>query len=133
MEHPPGCQCFLHRVLLTNSSRGAISMIEQYMLDVVLAEFPEVQHRRRFGRYEIDAYLPPPYHLAFEADGLVWHDTARDARRDAYLLERYDLPVVHLGEEELRILMGKPLGDRAVAYAAAARERMRRARERNGR
>ena len=74
-------------------------------LYVLLAEFPTVIREQRFGRYRVDAYLPPPYHLAFEADGVYWHDrperVKHDARRDAYLLAEYGLPVVRLGETEL--------------------------------
>jgi len=72
----------------------------------VLVEFPEVRANVRFGRYEVDAYLPPPYHLAFEADGTYWHnrpgDREANERRDAELLLEFNLPVVRLTEEELK-------------------------------
>ncbi len=62
----------------------------------------------RFGRFRVDAYLPPPYHLAFEADGTYWHrpeseQARRDVERDAWLLEHYDLRVVRLTEEMLGV------------------------------
>lgn len=79
--------------------------IENILHDVLLAEFPIVERERRFGRYRVDAYLPEPYHLAFEADGSYWHGSARmivrDLERDAYLLAEHSLPVVRLGEAEL--------------------------------
>lgn len=75
----------------------------------LLAEFPVVEQWKRFGRYEVDAYLPFPYHLAFEADG-PWHDKDRDATRDIYLLEKFQLPVIRLTGKELqkmdRLLVG---------------------------
>ncbi len=76
--------------------------IEDILVDVLLAEFPAVVREQRFGRYRVDAYLPPPYHLAFEADGVYWHqDPEKDATRDAYLMAEHGLPVVRLGEAEL--------------------------------
>lgn len=79
--------------------------IEVILRDVVLAEFPEVLPEKRFGPYSVDAYLPPPYHLAFEADGSYWHGSdeqvGHDAERDSYLLREHNLPVVRLGEREL--------------------------------
>lgn len=83
---------------------------ERVLCEVLLAEFPHVIPQRRFGRYRVDAYLPFPYHLAFEADGEYWHARVEKARpdyyknRDAYLLVRFGLPVVRIGEAELRAL-----------------------------
>ena len=58
--------------------------------------------QKAFGRYNVDAYLPPPYHLAFEADGEYWHDPKKDAIRDTQLLSKFQLPVVRLSERELQ-------------------------------
>ncbi len=81
--------------------------IENILVDVLLAEFPEVRREERFGRYRIDAYLPPPYHLAFEADGAYWHQDAQaDAARDAQLLIEHSLLVIRIGEQEL-LALGK--------------------------
>ncbi len=70
----------------------------------LLAEFPNVHDEVTFGRYRVDAYLPD-YHVAFEADGTYWHGNpesqARDAKRDAYLLDEFNLPVVRLTQDEL--------------------------------
>ena len=74
----------------------------------LLAKFPTVKRECRFGSYAVDAYLPPPYHLAFEADGAYWHSSQKqrlhDAKRDAYLLVEHNLPVVRLSEAELLYL-----------------------------
>ena len=72
----------------------------------LLAEFPEVRREEHFGSYWVDVYLPPPYHLAFEADGDYWHkigsdQSKHDAKRDAYLLREHDLPVIRLTERQL--------------------------------
>jgi len=77
--------------------------IENILVNGLLAEFPEVRREERFGCYRIDAYLPAPYHLAFEADGNYWHRerSKNDAERDATLLRKYGLPVVRLSEFEL--------------------------------
>lgn len=78
------------------------------MARVFLGEFPEVMLEKHFGKYTADAYLPPPYHLAFEADGDYWHPMVEEnrpgyyARRDAELLSRFNLPVVRLTESEIR-------------------------------
>ena len=78
------------------------------MVAVYLTDFPEVIVEKYFGRYRIDAYLPPPYHLAFEADGKYWHtlhkqkDPGYYHRRDAYLLRKFNLPTVRLTEDEIQ-------------------------------
>ena len=91
---------------------GSPTTIENFLVDVILAEFPEVigPSKQRFGHYTVDAYLPPPYHLAFEADGDYWHalyekrDPGHDARRDAYLLREFGLPTVRITESEINAL-----------------------------
>ena len=77
--------------------------IEEILANVLLAEFPEVRREEKFGRYWVDAYLPSPYHLAFEADGAYWHKSSskRDGERDLYLLQEFGLPIVRLSEREL--------------------------------
>lgn len=78
--------------------------IEDFLVEVILGEFPEVQREVWFGHFRVDAYLPHPYHLAFEADGSYWHRNREgsDAARDAWLLRKFNLPVVRLTEGELR-------------------------------
>lgn len=101
----PDCRCGHHNQdpetlgLGRGSTALALAMVE-----VFLTEFPEVIMEKSFGRYRVDAYLPPPYHLAFEADGAYWHERRGqdyDARRDTYLFEWFGLSVVRLTEAEI--------------------------------
>ncbi len=94
----PDCNCVIH--VRMHRFR---SQLEKRMINNFLSEFPEVIAEKRFGRYTVDAYLPPPYHLAFEADGTYWHSLRPeyDEKRDAWLLEHAQLPVVRLSEEEI--------------------------------
>lgn len=81
---------------------------EHILAEVLLAEFPVVVREKWFGKghkgARVDAYLPPPYHLAFEADGES-HRTptglVEDFFRDKRLLEEYGLPVVRISYDEL--------------------------------
>ena len=97
----PNCKCGP-----CGGSNNRNTSIEIILRDRVLADFPEVQANVRFGIYEVDAYLPPPYHLAFEADGDYWHRlpgrAETDAIRDTYLLKYHGLPVIRLTESELK-------------------------------
>jgi len=74
--------------------------IERFLVDIILAEFPEVIEQQHFGRYVVDAYLPPPYHLAFEADGDYWHNRPgvrkKDRARDRYLLKEFGLRTIRI-------------------------------------
>lgn len=55
---------------------------------------------KRFGRYIVDAYLPTE-HIAFEADGVFWHQNKeREQKRDGYL-SHFILAVVHLDDNDL--------------------------------
>ena len=102
-KDPNGCRCGPH--LWETGQRQ--TQIERILCEMLLSEFPEVRSEEKFGAYRVDAYLPPPYHLAFEADGKYWHDKHEQedpgcySRRDEYLMENFDLPVIRLGEEEL--------------------------------
>lgn len=79
--------------------------IEDILLHIVLAEFPKVISEKNVGKYRVDAYLPAPYHLAFEADGEYWHTRPgaiyRDQKRDSYLWRRFKLPVIRFTGNEL--------------------------------
>lgn len=101
----PDCKCYGHYRIEYRATS-----LERVLVEVLLAEFPVVEHsldgvnpKVRFGRYLVDAYLPSPYHLAFEADGEFWHDKrrARDKRRDEELLRRFGLHVVRMTGREL--------------------------------
>lgn len=104
----PGCFCCVC------GSFVSPTRLERILCEIILSEFPEVIPEKRFGPYRVDAYLPPPYHLAFEADGAYWHTKpdrrARDVRRDAYLLKERGLVVVRLSQTELlECAKGTPL------------------------
>ena len=63
--------------------------------DIVI---PEVQ----LGGFSVDALLAEEW-VAFEADGEYWHRDRQenDSRRDEYLLEEFNLPVVRLTQAEI--------------------------------
>ena len=62
--------------------------------------------QKRFGRYLVDAFVAS-HNLVFEADGFPWHkDREREARRDAYLMERDVVAVIHLVDEDLEACVG---------------------------
>ena len=88
-------------------TQASPSNLSKKMIDKYLFEFPEVIAEKRFGRFYIDAYIPHPYHLAFEADGKYWHRLHEKEnpgfyqRRDIELLSRYNLPVIRLSENEI--------------------------------
>lgn len=99
----PTCRCVVHRPApLRGTSKLSATMIDMY-----LSDFPEVIAEKQFGRYRVDAYLPPPYHMAFEADGFYWHnlheqeDPGYYQRQDEYLWRSFNLPVVRLTEAEI--------------------------------
>jgi len=90
---PPNCGCGIHKI-------NSPTRLER-ILGSLLGEFPEAVFQKQFSYYVVDYYLPPPYHLAFEADGAYWHDTKKDARRDKILLRKFGLPVIRFTEREL--------------------------------
>lgn len=89
------CRCAAHHFVVSPTSL-------ELKLRGLLAEFPDVIEQKSFGRLRVDAYLPAPYHLAFEADGTYWHKDKDDGARDRELMERFQLPVVHLSEGDLK-------------------------------
>lgn len=69
-------------------------------LYLLLGEFSFVR-QYRIGTKVVDAWLPDE-HIAFEADGSYWHqDSECQDRRDAYLMQRGVLAVIHLRSEDL--------------------------------
>lgn len=97
------CRC---KECLAEKLKAKRTSIEVILVDLLLSEFPMVIQQRKFGSYVVDAYLPCPYHLAIEADGSYWHNkpgaVRHDRERDEYLLKKFNLIVVRLGEKELR-------------------------------
>ena len=100
------CACGVHR------PAGKVSQLSGRMIDVFLNDFPEVVREKQFGRCLVDAYLPPPYHLAFEADGEYWHglreqqDPGYHRRRDYYLKVQFGLVTIRLTESEINEAAG---------------------------
>jgi hypothetical protein len=99
MRHNTGCGCAIC------VPRNKPTQLEATLF-ALLADFPVVEREVQFGVYRVDAYLPPPYHIAFEADGAHWHaeGNRRDMARDAWLNRKFGLPVVRLTELELRAM-----------------------------
>ena len=99
----PECRCYAHRPF----PNGIVTNLEKILADL-LKEFPQVIFQQRFGRHTVDAYIPYPYHIAFEADGNYWHNRSgakrRDQRRDRELFKKFKLPVIRLTEAELLTL-----------------------------
>jgi NUMOD3 motif-containing protein len=74
----------------------------------------------RFGRFTVDLY-DREHHIAYEADGMRWHDLQEarrpgcSARRDAYLIQYFELKVVHFTDKEITALTGWPKKRKATA------------------
>ena len=75
--------------------------LELTLYAVLEAAGVEFEREVRFGRYVVDAYCPHS-HVAFEADGVHWHDAEKDAQRDAWLMENHKLPVLRFSEQRLK-------------------------------
>ena len=69
--------------------------------DLLLKDFRVVIPEMRFGRYSVDFLLAEEW-LGIEIDG-PFHKgrEARDAKRDAELLEKFDLPIVRLSKKDI--------------------------------
>lgn len=70
--------------------------LAEFLIDSGYELIPEMN----FGPYNVDLY-DPSYHIAWEADGIIWHDTKYDEMRDKYLWENYQLPVIRLTDQEI--------------------------------
>ena len=96
-NHSSTCRCM---------PNGKPSSLPKRLAKYLLREFPELIFEKQFGPYRIDVYLPPPYHLAFEADGSYWHGLPgmkkKDKKRDKYLLSNFNLPTIRVQESEIK-------------------------------
>ena len=90
------CECGMHK-----ANRKSEQTYIEKVLSLLLEEFPEIIHEKRFGPYTVDFYLPPPYHLAFEADGEYWHNKKKDIKRDRWLWNTHQLIVIRFSGREL--------------------------------
>ena len=95
--HAGDCRC-RGRTWITGPSSLAWDMIDFFTTSGFEILIPE----QSFGRYTVDVYLPD-YHLALEADGEYWHRETKeyDEQRDAYLMEKFSLPVVRFTQYEI--------------------------------
>lgn len=104
-KHPEGCNHCLAVAQYNATWPKPETSLEATLYRLLTEAGYEVEKQRRFGKYVVDIYVPS-LHVAFEADGATWHSypaqVERDSRRDAWLAERFDLPVVRLREKELR-------------------------------
>ncbi len=95
--HKKACRCWACRRFYQ------LSRHEEALLRF-LNDFPIVLSQHWFGKYRVDAYIPQPYHIAFEADGYEHSKTKgkeKDYRRDCDLMGGFNLPVIHIQNEEL--------------------------------
>lgn len=87
--------------IVCRNRRTPISPLEEILLSL-LREFPKVLIHKGFGTKTVDLYLPPPYHIAFEADSEYYHQNLdNDKTRDTYLWDNFQLPVIRIREKEL--------------------------------
>jgi len=101
-SHRLNCQCGA----CTGSYTGfSLTKYEKIALDKLFCDFPVVITQRWFGgKYRVDFYIPKPYHIAFEIDGIK-HDhpkgRSKDQIRDAWLFENFGLPIVRISNKEI--------------------------------
>jgi hypothetical protein len=83
---------------LKEGKRTSIETLVENAL-IVLDEPYEWEHR--FGQYYVDFYLPLRK-VALECDEPYWHDQEKDKRKDNYILERYNIPVIRLTTAQIK-------------------------------
>lgn len=81
-------------------AEGRRTDIEARVEQALIALGVPYEWEHRFGRYWVDFYLLET-RIALECDEPYWHDAERDARKDAYIRERYDVEVVRLTSEQI--------------------------------
>ena len=93
-----GC---LRHYYLTGSEHVRTSL-EQILAELLESFQITYEEQVQFGRYVADFYAPS-LNTIYEADGLYWHqDAEREAKRDAYLKDRFGVEdVLHFTEREL--------------------------------
>ena len=88
------------RVLRGYCKQSSLELALCQLLQIAGFDF---QEQVRFGRYVVDAFVLS-HGLVFEADGMYWHhhqDKEREAYRDAYLVDRGVVAVIHLTDDDL--------------------------------
>lgn len=61
----------------------------------------DVEDEYHVGPYSLDCYLEE-LHLGFEADGQKYHKAAKDAVRDAWILENSGIPILRIKDYDLK-------------------------------
>lgn len=84
--------------MIDNSERSGIHRQAEAWLRKCGLDF---ESERSFPPYRVDIYLPE-WHIAVEIDG-PWHSRSSDAKRDAYLLETYGLPILRYGYKDMYV------------------------------
>lgn len=81
---------------LANGARTDIEAIMERVLQELGVSY---RWEQRFGKYWVDFYLPD-HKIAIECDEPVWHDVVRDAKKDKWIMEQYQIPVIRfLGQD----------------------------------
>ena len=95
LETVQNCNCAAHNYFRQPS------LLAWDAYDLLLKDFRVVIPEMRFGRYSVDFLLAEEW-LGIEIDG-PFHKgrEARDAKRDAELLEKFDLPIVRLSKKDI--------------------------------
>ena len=92
------CQCVVHK----SPSRTEPTKLAWTAYELFLEDFDIVVPEVKFGPYRVDFLLADEW-LAIEVDGAGWHrNYARDCKRDKFLLDKFELPVVRLTQAEIR-------------------------------
>jgi len=83
-----------------------VTAIHQHLINILCNMGHTVRIEYPFKPYFVDCYIQE-LHIAFEADGNPWHSKRKDRERDAALMREYNLPVLHLTEDELKTGQGR--------------------------
>lgn len=88
----------IFRDKLKNGIRTNIESITENALQTLKINYV---WEHRFGKYWVDFYLPE-HHLAIECDEPYWHNTTKDARKDQYIIENYDVKILRLTTQQIK-------------------------------
>ena len=82
-DHKPNCQC---TVCFDGSKWGWTNTSLEIRMQEMLTELGvEFETQKRFGRYQVDIFVPSR-NLVIECDGEPWHkDKAKERKRDRFL------------------------------------------------
>lgn len=89
-----------HGTFADKLQRGHRTSIEAIMEQVLQNLGIEYKWEKKLGKYWLDFFLPT-YNIGIECDEPYWHDSERDARKDAYILSRYQVKVVRFTTQQI--------------------------------